>query len=372
MGIAIAYNWVRREMGAMTAASRWALLVAVLVATAGCRGPMPPGVRGAPWAEANRLFNDDPVWGGGDGAYTVDLGNDRVLWLFGDSVIRANPAWGGERLIRNSVAVQTGRDPTRAFMRFYWGTDEGGPTSFVPERGGTFFWPGSGVRLGDRLLLLYGRLYQKDNGRLGFRYIDWAPVFVENPDDEPSVWRTTSAQVPPDEHDVDLGQSALIDGDKLYIYGTSVNRSPTQVYLARFALARVTAGDLSTPEWWTGDGWGDRAGRTPIVDFGASELSVQFAPALGLYVMVQTAGVAAATLAIRTAPRLEGPWSDLRDVLRPPESFDNTSIIYAAKGHAELVGADIVATYVPNSFDTVPKPLDDIYYHPFFARLTFP
>ena len=79
-----------------------------------------------------------------------------------------------------------------------------------------------------------------------------------------------------------------------------------------------------------------------------------------------------ATLAIRTAPRMEGPWSELRDVLRPPESFDDTSIVYAGKGHAELIGADIVATYVPSSFDTLPAALDRLYYHPFFARLTFP
>ena len=357
----------------MAGLHRCALLAVALGAATGCRGPMPPDVRGEPWPEANRLFNDDPMWGGADGAYTVDLGNDRVLWLFGDTFIRPAPngAWG-DRLIRNSVAVQTGRDPTRAFMRFYWGTDQGGPASFVPERDGTFFWPGSGVRLGDRLLLFYGRLYQQDTGRLGFRYIDWAPFFVENPDDEPSAWRTTPAQVPPDEHDVDLGQSALIDGDKLYIYGNAVNTFLPGTYLARFELARATAGDLSSPEWWTGDGWGERSHRTTIVDLGASELSVQFAPALGLYVMVQSAGVAATTLAIRTAPRMEGPWSDLRDVLRPPESFDNTSIVYAGKGHVELIGADIVATYVPNSFDTLPKPLDDIYYHPFFARLTFP
>ena len=39
------------------------------------------------WPEADRLFRCKLRWIGGDGAYTIDLGSERTLWLFADSVV---------------------------------------------------------------------------------------------------------------------------------------------------------------------------------------------------------------------------------------------------------------------------------------------
>ncbi|MBF0531153.1 MAG: hypothetical protein HQK55_18175, partial [Deltaproteobacteria bacterium] len=43
------------------------------------------------WPEADRMFHSDPLWLGGDGAGSVDLGGGRVLWLFGDSFVTDQP-----------------------------------------------------------------------------------------------------------------------------------------------------------------------------------------------------------------------------------------------------------------------------------------
>src|SRR4051794_33801283 len=71
---------------------------------------------------ADALFHQDPRWLGGDGAYSIDLGDDRTLWLFGDSFIATSPALTRREstLVRNSVAVMTGRDPHTATMEFAW------------------------------------------------------------------------------------------------------------------------------------------------------------------------------------------------------------------------------------------------------------
>jgi hypothetical protein len=66
-------------------------------------------------------------------------------------------------------------------------------------------------------------------------------------------------------------------------------------------------------------------------------------------VMVQTEGVGAATMALRTAPAPEGPWSGPESFFRPPESEEGDTDVYAGKAHPGLTGADIVATYVPAS-----------------------
>src|SRR5687767_2838197 len=78
------------------------------------------------WPEADRLFRD-ARWRGSDDAYSIHLGGERVLWLFGDTFIArpGSPTRVGSAFIRNSVAVQTGLDPLTATMGFAWrGTDD--------------------------------------------------------------------------------------------------------------------------------------------------------------------------------------------------------------------------------------------------------
>ena len=74
------------------------------------------------WEEADKIFRSDSRWLGGDGATSVDLGHGRVLWLFGDSFIDLSGS-GVRRtsdLVRNSIAIQKGYDPTTAEMQFSW------------------------------------------------------------------------------------------------------------------------------------------------------------------------------------------------------------------------------------------------------------
>jgi hypothetical protein len=100
-----------------------------------------------PWPEADALFRTDPKWLGSDDAYSVDLGNGRTLWLFDDSLI-SRTFMNTRRLatmIRNSVAIQSGTDPSAASIEFTWRTRKGKPTSFFPEDGETWFWPGHGI-----------------------------------------------------------------------------------------------------------------------------------------------------------------------------------------------------------------------------------
>ena len=68
------------------------------------------------WPEADVLFHRDPRWLGADDAYSIDLGEGRVAWFFGDSFVA--PTVAGQRkgttMVRNSIGIQTGYDPTRA------------------------------------------------------------------------------------------------------------------------------------------------------------------------------------------------------------------------------------------------------------------
>ena len=297
-----------------------------------------------------------------------------MLWLFGDTLVARAPGAGRETafFLRNSLAVQTGLDPTSAFMRFYWRWQDGEARSFLPEDDdGTWFWPMHGVRLDAGLLLFYERL--RSDGPAGpssFADSGWTAVLIDDPDDEPAAWRPRTATLPADTTSATFGEAVLREDGWLYVYGTRGDRH--QIVLARFAEADAEAGDLSHPELYCDGAFAAGCAASSLVAIGAPEFSVHHDDDLGAYLLVESSGYGATTLSWRSAPRPEGPWSQPRDVYRPVESFADGAFVYAGKAHPMLEGGGLVATYVPSAFGTLPVATDDRYYYPHFVRLYRP
>lgn len=354
------------------ASRRWSAtwLVAAALGVAGC-GELAPAVSASLWPEADALFHGDSRWIGADGAYSIDLGGGRVLWVFGDTFIATSGAGARSesKMIRNSLAIQTGYDPTRAFMRFYWPETDGEPQSFRPEEGGRWYWPAHGVRLDDALLVFYEQLGTPPGDPTGFANEGFSATLVTNPDDDPSLWSPTPATPPTDTHGAQLGESVVRDGDTLYLYATA--GAEHRVLVARLAVEEARAGRFEGLAWWCGGKWSADCEPEPIIALGAPEFSVHIDTALGRWVMVDSQGYGATTLALRTAPAPEGPWTSPRDFLRPPESFEPDAFVYAGKAHPEIEGADLAVTYVPSSFADVPESEEGRYYYPRFVRMSY-
>jgi len=331
-----------------------------------------------PWLQADQLFRSDPRWLGGDVAYSIDLGRERVLWLFGDSFIAdlAGAQRGQATMVRNSVAIQTGYDPSRSSLKFYWKKERGQPASFVPGTGDVWLWPAHGVRLGGKLLLFFTRVRpdsRKDS--LGFENFGWAAFLVDNPDEEPSAWVLQRAAVPSNTRNVIAGAAALVVSQFLYVFSPA--EPSHDIYLLRWPLCAAAKGDLASPKWWCGlkHGWAKHpeAAHPPVpaIRQGAMEFSVQWVPQRRKFLMVQSVGMGASDIAVRWADRLEGPWPAPGAVYRPEESARPDALVYAAKAHAELAGADLVITYVANSRDFGILTRDPSIYYPRFVRLWF-
>src|SRR5215469_1342432 len=223
-----------------TSATRWCLLdlvrrsiaqAALLLLTA-CGLPQ-ARVDAALWPEADPLFHADPDWIGGDGAFSIDLGQGQVLWLFGDSFIAKTSArvrsesW----FVRNSLAIQSGSDPSTAAMRFVVPLDaQGVPRSFMPEQGAQWFWPGHGIRLGDVLVLFYERVQSPPGDPTGFEGVGWTARRVLQPDADPLDWTLESVQEPGNSWGVQLGGALVQEGDFVYAFATRGN--PHQVFVA--------------------------------------------------------------------------------------------------------------------------------------------
>jgi hypothetical protein len=337
-----------------------------------------PCFESAAWRDADLLFHRDPHWVGADVASTVDLGDGRILWLFGDTWIdpSGRGTRSGARMVSNSVAIQTGPDPSTASISFFWGrAADGTPAAFVPDRASERLWFGNGVRVDDRLVLFMSRIIATPTG-LGFESVGWTAFLVENPDADPSAWRVRAIETPTNPLGIDVGFAAVsrLDG-YVYAFGAPSPIKSHPIYAARWPAEDVRRGNLARPEWWAGEriGWipdSSNVQRWPLFENGQSELTIHRDRATKQFLAVHTQGFGPADVMLRAAPALTGPWTAPRMLYRPPEYYGPDIMIYAGKAHPALTGADLVLTYATNSFDFGRMASDSLLYYPRFVRLT--
>ena len=331
------------------------------------------------WPAADRLFRGDRRWLGADGAFSVDLGGGRVLWLFGDSWVDAagSGSRGNAVMLRNTIAIQQGYDPADATIRFHWRAPAAGEARafFTPAwDDDAWYWPGHGIRLGERLLIFLNRLRPADDD-FGFASAGWAIVSITNVDAEPGDWRIESIDAPDDPDGITPGfASVLRHEDYVYAFGTPDAEKSHPLMAARWPVAALERGELSAMQWWGGAaGWvadPEAHARVPLFDHGQSEMSVHFDASHGQFVAVQSVGFGAADVGIRQADTLTDTWTSPQRVYSPPEKAKPNATIYAAKAHPELEGADLVLTYATNSFRFMDHLEDADTYYPHFVRLT--
>jgi hypothetical protein len=349
---------------------------AIVLLLAGAFGPNAAGGdewKAAAWPEADAIFHSDPRWLGADVAYSVPLDGDRVLWLFGDTFVGDGKVKRAKAsFIRNSVAVQRGRDPARADLDFYWRGNTSRPDSYFASEGETWLWPLHGVFRKGALTLFFMRVNASNKG-LKFQLAGSAARRCDRLADAPGAWRFGELVLPEAPFALRLlsGVAVLDEGDYVLAY-CAAESGNHDAYLVRWPAADFDLGDLASPEWWDGERYLPRrklkAPPAVVIPGAATEFSVHRLPD-GRYVQVQSLGFGATNVGCRFAARPEGPWPDPEPVFRPRESRQRGAFVYAAKAHPELDGAPLIMTYVANHRD--PKKLlrSGSLYYPRFVRL---
>lgn len=319
---------------------------------------------GRAFREAEVLFQQDPRWLGADAALSVPLADDRTLWLFGDTFIATSNAHlrSESKMVRNTVAIQIGKNPRTASITFHWRQDsDGSPASFFPENGERWYWPGHGIRLdeGPLVIFLYAIVERPGQG-LGFANAGYAIAVIDDPDASPDTWNPSVFEAPSSAFDAVPATAVVQDGS--YIIAVAIRQEGVHAgALVRYTTAQLAQGDVSHAEWWVGEerGWIPESslgadGPAFVLDDAGSECSLHWDDRSGSFIHIASYGFGASTIGLRTAPALTGPWSSPVVVYRPPESDDPRPFVYAAKAHPELVGpaaADLVITYATNSFE---------------------
>jgi len=330
-------------------------------------------ITGEPWPEADRLFRSDDRWLGGDGASSIDLGRGRVLWLFGDSFI--SEASSGTRreaaIVRNSIAIQEGYDPSRASVKYYWNQTKGNPSSFFAEGVDHWYWPGDGIRINDTLLVFLMEVSKSDN-ELGFDVTGWRAVTIGNPDDDPGNWEIELIDTPANQFGVIAGSACVLRID-MYVYAFGADSKDRGAYLMRWPVDALLKRDLSGSEWWVRErGWILQEELTemppPLFGEGQMEFTVHYVSEIGKYLQIQTVSLLDPSLAYRCAENITGPWSSLKEFYIPAEAGQKSFLIYAGKSHPALTGAGAVFTYAVNSTDSERLLGDTRIYYPVFLK----
>ena len=342
------------------------MLILLMVSAISCSSPDsgPSNATGRAFAEADSLFHRDPRWLGADGALSVPLSKGRILWLFGDTFVATSNAHSRSEseMVRNTVAIQTGKDPRTASITFHWRQDDdGSPASFFPEHEDQWYWPGHGIRLdeGPLVVFLYAVVATPGRG-LAFASTGYAVAVIDNPDASPETWKPRVVDADPSTFDAIPATAAIRDG--AYLVAVAIRQEGTHAgALVRYPVTSLAQGDPTMAEWWTGDagGWipnsllGERSPAFVLDDAG-SECSLHWDTRTRSFIHVASYGFGASTIGLRTAPALTGPWNSPLFVYRPPESDGPRPFVYAAKAHPELLGqdaTDLVVTYATNSFE---------------------
>jgi len=333
----------------------------ILVALPGCpycpEGMTPIDTEVQRETALDQAFHLEPRWLGGDGAYTIDLGDERTLWLFGDSFIAtsANLTRTESTMVRNSVAVMTGADLRTAALSFAW-RDGSPPTSFFPEEADHWFWPSDGTRIANGPLLVFLAEIRATPGEgLGFAGAGFRALRIPDPSGEPLTWtlEPTTVRAPMFAPTSNVACST-VDGN--YLVAVVTDDAAHDGFLARWPLSAIEFGeDLSEAEWWTGTIWLRESALTKlpkvVIEDGATECSLHYDAYAG-WMFTWSRGFGRTTIAMRLAWDITGPYSDAFDVFTPPESKVDNAFVYAAKAHPTLMGPDggFLITYADNSF----------------------
>jgi hypothetical protein len=318
-------------------------------------------------------------WLGGDGAYSVPLSPTRSLWLFGDTFVGDPDQTDrvGAKLVHNSVAVSTCRAGERFALDYVWGHGEDGePRAFLEHTESGWWWLFGGfVHEGSLYVGLLEVESAAPRGPLGlpFRFTGTALARIDAPETDPRSWRPVLLPLSRSDHALPVG-TLVSHGEYLYLF-TFLDPGDfrTRRVLTRLPLARLAGGGDLEPALETlhEDGvW--RAGFSPeqakvLMEDPATEMSVEYHAELGrwiaLYNYPDLRGDFPETppadgVYLRSAERLEGPWSERTLVFRIPElalepgaETDPNIGCYAAKEHpAFSPPGGLTFTYVCNLF----------------------
>ncbi len=202
----------------------------------------------------NSYFIRNEGWNGGDGAYSLQLPDGRVLWSFGDTfygTVDSGRIRDGNKnvMVRNSFLIQE-----KSFSNQFSSLNQGylkDTKTLIPykgyEKNEHWYWPLDATIHENQLQMLLMHMVKTGDGMWGFAAVSVDLALFSLPE-------LKLTEIVHDKYSGDISYgSAVFEGDDgyTYLYGSSRTGLVTNLH-----AARAPDGDL-TREWeyWNGTGW---------------------------------------------------------------------------------------------------------------------
>ncbi|MEO6953083.1 MAG: DUF4185 domain-containing protein [Polyangia bacterium] len=282
---------------------------------------------------------------GRDGTTSALIG-DRVLWTFGDTFL-TKPAADDGTSVRSSTAAWSTVDAPLALDE---PVDSAGlPFELVPytpaelaqnqtdPQNGYALWPGAVIATSDtEAVVLFQHVVRKSGGfnadAIGTAHVTKNATQATR--DAAFLFRAP---------DPLFGNAGVtIEGGNAYFFECeSTGILDDHCKLARVPVASVT--ERSAFQFWDGTAYTSDVTRAAwFIDHASYGLSIEYNPWLGRYLAVYSKPLSN-DIGLRTAERIEGPWTDPEVVIAGSTSGLVTSeagVNYLAHEHSELRSAD--------------------------------
>jgi hypothetical protein len=288
-------------------------------------------------------------WTGADSAYSVELPDGRIAWIYSDTFLGEVDENHGRPLdslfIHNSINV----DDDGAITTFTGGTGDA-PESLVKVAGADenrdWYWFGDATVHGDELQVMLVEFVKTGDTMWDFAFAGNGVATF----DASTLELRSVVDLATD--GVNWGSAIYEDPEAGYTYVYGVEDLQSQ----KFAhLARVAGGDLADGTWeYLGEsGWStDPAGSKRILEGVSNEFSVSRFQGRYTLVTGDATEILSSAIVMYRSESLEGPFTGKTELYRTPETSGNV-FTYNAKAHPELGdGHTLLITYNVNSFDT--------------------
>jgi hypothetical protein len=308
----------------------------------------------------NQLFTrSGNGWTGGNGAYSIKLPDDRILWLFGASFLdtvyqdRSRPP-DAKWIMNTFVLEEQGQLKT-----MHGGTRENPEALITPPDSAAWYLPLSGLVVNHQLEILAAAYRTIGTGVFDFELVGLDLLSFSLP--EISLVSTLRLF---DEPLILFGSCIYADSDYTYIYGTGNGYSNGIVY-----IARVPTGSLTQPwHYYHRDGWViDVEEACPIWVEVTDQFSV-FQYNGDFYLLTQPSVFEKEILLYRGRSPI-GPWNNPKIIYHTLEAKNNVFISNALV-HRHLGNeSELIISYNVNSFDANEKFRNAEHFRPRFLRV---
>ncbi len=303
------------------------------------------------------VFPDKDGWYGGDGAYSIQLDEQRTLWLFGDTFV-ADEAGRKDRIdmdviLGTTLAISTCSDDGEFAIQYYLKKENKKVVSSFGEN--EWLWPQDPFIVGGVLYVPLIAVAPADTKDDRFHFKIKGHKFARIPDfsaNDPHDWPVDyidwTPAIPPGI--TAFATTSVVHGDYVYFYPLYSYFSDKLNVLGNI-LARIPADRKNNPvgaiEYYNNDGtWQttlDPSNVKIVIDACVSELSVRYHADdkkwIAVYLSIENKGD---QLFYQYADQPEGPWSkpksldvDIPEVDPQSPLYDKNTFCYAGKEHIE-------------------------------------